>query len=301
MIIFGQGAMRSHPFLLKEVEAVHNENTEQGIKDFDKAFFGHMGFIVSNVVRSFWFGISFAKFEKSPGDGNTRYYYQQLIKMSSAFALMSDICVGVLGGTLKRREKISGRLADALSNMYIMTAVLKHYEDQGSQKEDLALLRWACEDALMNIQTALKDITKNLPVPVVGALCNFIIFPLTKPYQKPNDSLGRHVARKILQPGKTLDRLCEGIFFSKDKNDATGRISHAFSLVLKADKLQHKIRAAYKQGRLKNRDRKAFSEAKESNIITETEYQLLVETDEAIQHAIKVDEFSFDGWDVKTP
>lgn len=301
MIIFGQGAMRSHPFLLKEVEAVHNENTEQGIKDFDKAFFGHMGFIVSNVVRSFWFGISFAKFVKSPGDGNTRYYYQQLIKMSSAFALMSDICIGVLGGTLKRREKISGRLADALSNMYVMTAVLKHYEDQGSQKEDLALLRWACEDALVNIQTALKDITKNLPVPIVGALCNFIIFPLTKPYQKPSDSLGRHVARKILQPGKTLDRLCEGIFFSKDKNDATGRISHALSLVLQADKLQHKIRAAYKQGRLKNRDRKAFSEAKESNIITETEYDMLVKADEAVQHAIKVDEFSFSGWDIKTP
>ena len=122
--------------------------------------------------------------------------------MSSAFALMADVCVGVLGGTLKRREKISGRLADALSNMYVMTAVLKHYEDQGSQKEDLALLRWVCEDALVNIQTALKDITKNLPVPVVGTLCNFIIFPLTKPYQKPGDSLGRHVARKFCNLAK---------------------------------------------------------------------------------------------------
>ncbi len=301
MIIFGQGAMRSHPFLLKEVEAVHNENTDQGLEDFDKAFFGHMGFIVSNIVRSFWFGISFAKFEKAPGDKNTRYYYQQLIKMSSAFALMSDICIGILGGTLKRREKISGRLADALSNMYIITAVLKHYEDQGSHKEDLALVRWACEDALINIQNALKDIMKNLPVPFVGALCNFIIFPLTKPYQKPSDSLGRHVARKILQPGKTLDRLCEGIFFSKDNEDATGRIQHAFSLVLKTDKLQHKIRAAYKQGRLKNRDRKAFLEAKENNIITDTEYNLLLEADEAIQHAIKVDEFSFSDWKVETP
>ena len=301
MIIFGQGAMRSHPFLLKEVEAVHNENTEQGIKDFDKAFFGHIGFIISNVVRTLWFGLSFAKLAKSPGDKDTRYYYQQLIKMSSAFALLSDICVGVLGGTLKRREKISGRLADALSNMYIITAVLKHYEDQGSQREDLALLRWACEDSLVNIQTALKDITKNLPVPVIGALCNFIIFPLTKPYQKPSDSLGRHAARKILQPGKTLDRLCDGIFLSKDKTDATGRISHAFELVLKTDKLNHKIRAAYKQGRLKNRDRKAFKEAKENKIITDVEYLLLIEADEAIQNAIKVDEFSSTDWEIQTP
>ena len=185
--------------------------------------------------------------------------------------------------------------------MYIITAVLKHYEDQGSHKEDLALVRWACEDALINIQNALKDIMKNLPVPFVGAICNFIIFPLTKPYQKPSDSLGRHVARKTLQPGKTLDRLCEGIFFSQDKEDATGRIQHAFSLVLKTDKLQHKIRAAYKQGQLKNRDRKAFLEAKENNIITDTEYNLLLEAEEAIQHAIKVDEFSFSDWKIETP
>ena len=113
MIIFGQGAMRSHPYLLKEVKAVHNENRQQGLIDFDNALFAHMGFIISNVVRSFWFGLSYAKFVNTPGDSDTRTYYQQLVKMSSAFALMSDICIGVLGGSLKRREKISGRLADS--------------------------------------------------------------------------------------------------------------------------------------------------------------------------------------------
>ena len=189
MIIFGQGAMRSHPYLLKEVKAVHNEDQRQGVKDFDTAFFAHMGFIISNVIRSFWFGISYAKFVSTPGDRDTKHYYQQLVKMSSAFALLADICVGVLGGSLKRREKISGRLADALSNMYVMSAALKHYENQGSHKEDLVLLRWVCEDSLFNIQTAIKGIMKNLPVPFIGAICNFIIFPFTKPYQRPNDIL----------------------------------------------------------------------------------------------------------------
>jgi len=301
MMIFGQGAMRSHPYLLKEVEAVHNENQKQGLKDFDNAFFAHFGFIISNIVRTFWFGISSAKLLGTPGDKYTRHYYQQLIKMSSAFALMSDICVAVLGGSLKRREKISGRLADALSNMYVISAVLKHYEDQGSQKEDLVLLKWACDDALFNIQTALKGVMKNLPVPFLGALCNFIVFPFTKPYQRPSDKLGHQVARKILKPGDTLDRLSEGIFVSKNKYDATGRIDHALTLVLKTDELQRKLRDAYKHGQLENRGRNAFLEAKEKNIITDSEYTLLVEADEAILNATKVDEFSFSGWQVETP
>ncbi len=301
MIIFGQGAMRSHPYLLKEVKAVHNENQQQGIKDFDNAFFAHMGFIVSNVVRSFWFGLSYAKFVKTPGDNDTRHYYRQLVKMSSAFALMADICVGVLGGSLKRREKISGRLADALSNLYVMSAALKHYENQGSHKEDLMLLQWVCEDSLFNIQTALKGIMKNLPVPIIGALCNFIIFPLTKPYQHPSDKLGHKVARVSLSTSETQDRLCAGIYESHDKDDATGRITHALNLVLKAEELQRKLRDAYKNGRLDSRDRSAYIEAKEKNIITEVEYDILLQSEAAIQNAIKVDEFSFSDWKIETP
>jgi acyl-CoA dehydrogenase len=301
MIIFGQGAMRSHPYLLKEVAAVHNTNSKQGVKELDNALFAHFGFVLSNIVRSFWFGISYAKLVRTPGDSDTRYFYQQLVKMSSAFALLSDICIGALGGSLKRREKISGRLADALSNMYVITAVLKHYENQGSHKEDLVLLQWACEDALFNIQTALKGIMKNLPVPFIGALCNLIIFPLTKPYQRPSDKLGHKVAAKILTPNATLERLCAGIFISKDSNDATGRIEHALNLTMKTEALQHKLRDAYKQGRLENRDRKAYREAKNKNIITESEYGLLIEADAAIQNAIKVDEFSFSGWQLETP
>lgn len=301
MIVFGQGAMRSHPYLLKEVKAVHNENTSQGVKDFDQTLFAHIGFIVSNIVRSFWFGISYAKFISTPGDKSTRYYYRQLVKMSSAFALLSDICIAVLGGTLKRREKISGRLADALSNLYVMTAVLKHYEDQGSHKDDLVLLKWACEDALFNIQTALKGIMKNLPVPVIGALCNFIIFPLTKPYQRPSDKLGHRVARLTLNPGDALERLSKGVFNSDEKDNATGRIANALNLVLKTNGLQHKLRAAYNKNQLDSRDRNAYLEAREKNIITDDEYKELIETEDAIQNAIKVDEFSFSGWNIETP
>ncbi|RKZ58255.1 MAG: acyl-CoA dehydrogenase, partial [Gammaproteobacteria bacterium] len=255
----------------------------------------------SNVVRCFWFGLTYGKFIRTPGDSDTKRYYQQLVKMSSAFALISDVCVAVLGGTLKRREKISGRLADALSNLYVMTAVLKHYENQGSHREDLVLLKWACEDSLFNVQSALKGIMKNLPVPFIGRICNFIIFPLTKPYQLPNDQLGHKIASKILQPGDTLDRLSHGIYSSDDKDDSTGRIEHAFKLVLGTADIQRKLRDAYKQGNVSSRDRDAYLEAKEKNIITTSEYELLTAADEAIQNAIKVDEFSFSGWKIETP
>ncbi len=301
MIIFGQGAMRSHPFLLREVKAVHDEDQKQGVKDFDNAFFSHMGFVISNVIRTFWFGLSYAKFVSTPGDNDTRRYYQQLVKMSSAFALLADICIGVLGGSLKRREKISGRLADALSNMYVMSAALKHYENQGSHKEDLVLLRWVCQDSLFNIQTALKGIMKNLPVPFIGALCNFIIFPLTKPYHRPDDKLGHQLAKLTLTPSEALDRLSTGIFTSDDNDSSTGRITHALNLVLSTEQLQHKLNDAYKQGRIESRDRDAYEQAKEKNIITDTEYTLLVEAEAAIQNAIKVDEFSFNGWKIETP
>ncbi len=301
MIIFGQGAMRSHPFLLREVKAVHDEDQKQGVKDFDIAFFSHMGFVISNVIRTFWFGLSYAKFVSTPGDNDTRRYYQQLVKMSSAFALLADICIGVLGGSLKRREKISGRLADALSNMYVMSAALKHYENQGSHKEDLVLLRWVCQDSLFNIQTALKGIMKNLPVPFIGALCNFIIFPLTKPYHRPDDKLGHQLAKLTLTPSEALDRLSTGIFTSDDNDSSTGRITHALNLVLSTEQLQHKLNDAYKQGRIESRDRDAYEQAKEKNIITDTEYTLLVEAEAAIQNAIKVDEFSFNGWKIETP
>ena len=202
---------------------------------------------------------------------------------------------------MKRREKISGRLADVLSNMYVMSAVLKHYEDQGSHKEDFVLLKWVCEDALFNIQNAMKGIMKNLPVPVIGAVCNFIIFPLTKPYQRPDDKLGHKVARITLTQSETLDRLSAGIFNSEDKDNSTGRIDFALKLVLNTEKLQRRLRDAYKQGQLNSRDRESYEEAKEKNIITENEYTLLLEAEQAIQNAIKVDEFSFSDWKLETP
>ncbi len=301
MIIFGQGAMRSHPFLLREVEAVHHGDARQGLIDFDRALFSHIGFVISNAFRSFWLGITATRLCPAPGSPHTRYYYRQIIRMSAAFALLTDLCLAVLGGTLKRREKLSGRLADILSSLYVCSAVLKHYEDEGERAEDRPLMRWACEDALFNAQDAMKKILKNLPNRWLGSLANVLIFPLTKPYQQPDDRLGRQVARLLLHPSATLDRLSRGIFVSDDPQDATGRISHALERVLAVETIEKKLTRAYRSGQLQHRDEAGWSEALEKNLVTEEELRLLEQARDAVRQAIKVDEFSFSGWQIKTP
>ncbi len=301
MIIFGQGALRSHPYLLKEVAAFHNPDKKRGLKDFDKALFAHMGFIMSNVVRTFWMGLTSARLLRTPGNRLTRYYYRQLVRMSSAFALMTDVCLALLGGSLKRREKISGRLADVLSNMYVISAILKHYEDEGEPEDDAALLRWACDDALFNIQTAMKGVMTNMPVPLIGSVLNFLVFPLTKPYKGPNDSQGHAVARLLLSPTHARARLSRGIYASPDPHDATGRIDNALDYVLKTEKLEKRLRSAMKKGYLSTSSLTMYEDAKGMDIISDDEYALLKQAQEAIRNAIKVDEFSNTGWKVETP
>ena len=301
MIVFGQGAMRSHPYLFREVSALHNPDRRAGLAAFDRALFAHIGFVISNTVRSFWLGLTGARLVATPGNVHTARYYRQIVRMSAAFALLSDVCLAVLGGSLKRREKLSGRLADIIANLYFCSAALKHYEDEGEQAADLPLLQWACEDALYHCQQAMKQIMRNLPAPLVGRLCNVLIFPLTKPYHQPSDALGKRVAEVLLKPSPTLDRLCRGIFESHDRFDAAGRISHALQLVLATENIEQRLRQAYKEGRLQQRDRAAWDEALDLKLISDEEYRLLQKARVAVQNAIRVDEFVCPGWRVDTP
>lgn len=300
MIIFGQGAMRSHPYLLDEVAAFHDSDKNRGLTNFDNALFSHIGFIISNVVRTFSLGITGARFTRSPSQTKLKYYYQQLVRMSSAFALMTDACIVVLGGSLKRREMLSGRLADALSNLYVLSAILKKYEDDGQPAEDFPLVKWAADDALFNIQQALKGVMKNLPVALVGQLLNILIFPLTKPYQGPNDKDTHKVARLLLKPSATVDRLSKGIFITDNPQHATGRVLHALNKVVGVAELDKRLREAQKAGKL-SKEGNVYDDALANNILNEDELEQLRDADLAVRNAIKVDEFSHEGWQVKTP
>lgn len=297
MIVFGQGALRSHPFLLKEVEAVNHPDPEQSLTLFDDALFGHIGFIISNFFRSLWFGLTAAKFASAPGKGKVKYYYKQLSRMSASFALLADASVLILGGELKRKEKLSGRLADALSNMYMLTATLKHYEDEGCKPNDLPIFIWACEDSLYNIQESLKGVLRNFPIPIVGRILNFVIFPLTKPYGGANDQLGHKVARLILEPSNTRDRLTKGIFLTDKADDPMGRLEHALKLVLEAEDAERKIRDAIRIGLIHQQPIDSLlKKALELDIIDQNEADRVKAAHEATSNAIKVDEFTKEGW-----
>ncbi|MDH5423943.1 MAG: acyl-CoA dehydrogenase [Gammaproteobacteria bacterium] len=295
LIVFGQGALRSHPYLLKEVNAVNEPDTDKSIHDFDQALFGHIGFVASNLFRAFWLGLTNARFMLTPGSSNTAYYYRQLNRLSACFAVMTDMSLAVLGGGLKRKEKISGRLADALSNLYILSALIKHFENDGEIAEDKPLFEWAAQDCLYNTQRALDGVLANFPVSVLGKILRLVIFPRGKVYTGASDLLSHKTARLLLSDTAARKRLTRGIHINNNADDRTGRIETAFEKVLKASDAERKLKDAMHVGVLKKQPIESLlQQAVTLNILNEAEVLLIDEAYTATRNAIMVDEFSFD-------
>ncbi len=288
MMIFGQGAMRCHPFIQSEMAAVQNNNLVQ----FDKLLFQHLGFWGRNKVTSLWLGLTNARFHDTPGDKDTKRYYQQIARLSVGFALVADFALLALGGSLKRKERLSGLFADVLSNLYLCSCVLKHYENQGSQKDDATLLHWACQHTLYHAQQALLAIFYKLPFrPIAWALQSLVIFPLGKPNFPPSDKLIHQMAALLLNDSALRDRLTQGIYINNNPDDATGRIEVAFKAVLAAAPVEAKIRAA----KLSKWDVKTqLTSALVHGIITPAEAELMNVAEQARLSGIRVDDFSTD-------
>ena len=211
MIIFGQGAIRGHPYVLKEIRATQERDAEKALRDFEAAFFGHVAFVVSNAARAFWLGLTGARLAAVPGDPHTRRYFQHLTRLSAAFAWTADVSMFLLGGSLKRRERLSARLGDILSNLYLASAALKRYEDDGRPAEDLPLLHWSVRDALARTEDAFYGLIANMPNRfVAGVLLRAVIFPFAFPlgreFSPPRDRLGSQVVGLLLTPGPARER-----------------------------------------------------------------------------------------------
>jgi len=285
MMIFGQGAMRCHPFVQAEMAALQNNN----LIAFDKLLFQHLGFWARNKTTALWFGLTNARFYQTLGDKNTQRYYQQIARLSVGFALTADFALLTLGGALKRKEHISGCFADVLSNLYLCSCVLKYYESQGNQQDDAPLLHWACQHTLYQAQQALSNILTKLPFrPTAWALRHLIIFPFGEPNSPPNDTLSHQIAALLLNDSSTRDRLTQGIYINQNPDDATGRIEVAFKAVLAAAPVEAKIRAA----KLGKGDVTETALAK--GIITPAEAELIHSAEQARLAAISVDDFSAD-------
>ncbi|PWQ94137.1 acyl-CoA dehydrogenase [Leucothrix arctica] len=295
LIIFGQGAIRCHPYLLTEIKAAQNDD----LALLDKTLFSHFGFVFSNLTRSVWFGFTNAFFE-SPGTPVTRKYYRRLARLSASFALLTDYALLTLGGTLKRRERLSGRFADILSSLYLCSAVLKHFEDQGEPHADLPLLDYSCQSLIHDAQQAMLAVFHNLPIPLLGKALRLFMFPFGKPYSPPSDKLMHDVAQLAIKSSATRDRLCEGIYTTDDPTDPTGRIEHAFNLAQAARAIEVRIKRLAKDGRLEAKTATARTEeALEKSLISTKDAALLREARDAMLNAIRVD--SFDPEALKQP
>jgi acyl-CoA dehydrogenase len=293
MIIFGQGAIRAHPYVLKEIQAAHDTDMELAVLNFDAALIGHIAFSMSNAARALVFGLSVGYGIPAPKDGPTRHYYQQLTRYSSAFALAADVSMLVLGGSLKRQEKISARLGDVLSQLYLCSATLKRFEDEGRQAEDLPLLHWSMQDALYKIQVALDGVLQNFPSRFAALLLRGLIFPLGKCLAPPSDKLGHQVSALLLQPGPARDRLTAGMYLPTDENDAVGALEAALVSTLACEPLQAKVEVARKAGQLTALDElERISEARDKGVIGVND-ALLLERDYALRRkVIMVDDFA---------
>ena len=297
MIIFGQGAIRSHPFIYKELESLSEHDENQALQQFDRALFGHINFFITNTIRCFLNGFTNALFIRSPSQVNRKVkrYYKQATRMSTAFALVTDVSLMILGASLKRREKISARLGDILSHLYLLSAVLKHYQDQGEHESDLPFVHWACQYNLQRIQTAFNGCLHNFPNRPLALILRWIIFPWGRLYAPPNDKLGHQISTLLINPSEMRNRLTSGVFIPEDKNEAVTQLEDALRKVVDAAHLEKQIRSFQKSFKPEYADYETILNAAViEGIIDKDEKVILQRADEVRTKVISVDEFSFD-------
>ncbi len=299
MIIFGQGAIRGHPWVLKEIEATREADAGKALRDFDTAFFGHIAFTLSNVARVLWMGFTGARLTAVPGAPELRHYYQQLTRLCSAFALTADMAMFLCGGTLKRRERLSARLGDVLSQLYLASTVLKRYEDDGRPEEDLPLVRWGLLDCLNRIEESFYSIFENLPWPGVSWILRGLIFPVVTAYGRefapPRDPLGHEVVNLMMTPGPTRQRLTRGVFISEREDDPVRLLESALAVAIAAEPAEAKLKRAQSSGKIARRYADQIAaEGLQHGVIDQAEYDLIRRAAELRRKVIMVDDFPRD-------
>lgn len=294
LIIFGQGAVRCHPFVLREMEAAKNPDRTKGVDDFDRALFGHIGFTISNAVRSLIMALTNARFTDAPDRGEATRYYQHIVRFSASFAFAVDVAMLSLGGYLKKKENLSARLGDVLSCMYLASMVLKHYDNQGRRPEDLPIVEWACRNLLYKAQEQLHAFLRNFPNRFLGGLMRFFIFPTGLQYSAPDDRLGRKLAELVLEPGEVRDRLCHPVYRKVAPGNALGLLQEVLEMAGRAEELDKRIRVdGVKTGRIHALDVPGqIAEAKALGILTADEAVWLAEYDRKVMDIVNVDDFA---------
>lgn len=295
LIIFGQGAIRCHPYVLKEIKAANNPDVVTSSREFDEALSGHIAFTINNAARAFIYGLTGGRFIKIEKNLDTKRYYQQLTRLSAAFALVADITMLIVGGALKRKEKLSARLGDILSHLYLCSTVLKRFEDEGCQVGDLPLLDWSMQTSLFKIQTAFDELLANFPNKIIACKLRWLIFPAGKPFKAPSDKLGHEVAKLLLEPSAARDRLTHDMFIPQDENEPIARLEASIKIASDIEAIDQKIRSAVKAKQISGRTRDdLIMEATKHKLISEAEAESLKKAKALQRSIIMVDDFEPD-------
>ena len=296
LIIFGQGAIRCHPYALTEMQALTNWD----VKAFDGVFWKHIGHVVRNKTRAIALSVTRGRLASSPVSGIAAPYWRKIAWSSATFAFLADVAMGTLGGDLKRKEKLTGRFADIFSWMYLGSATLVRFEAEGRRKEDEPFMRWALEYALEQIQIGFDGLFANMRVPGLTWLMRGPVAAwsrFNRLSSGPSDELGHLVAAAMMVPGEQRDRLFSGVFAPDDTSHPLGRYENAMVLAYEADGVAKKIKAAVKRGELpKARPAELVGKALEAGLITSDEAELMTRAEAARNDAIQVDDFDVEDY-----
>jgi acyl-CoA dehydrogenase len=293
LIIFGQGAMRCHPFVLRELQAAQNDNQERGLTEFDDALFSHIGYAISNMARAFFLALTHAKFSNVPLNTPTRRYYQNINRYSAAFALASDFAMLTLGGKLKIKELLSARLGDVLSSMYLASTVLKHFENQGRRASDLPLVEWSVRTLMYHAQEQLHSFLQNFPNRPVALLLRIFIFPRGRTYSAPSDDLGHKIVDLMTRSGEARDRLSREAYTTTEPGNPLGLLQEALLLSEEMAPLENKVRQAHKDGLIPSSYLgQQIDEAEGAEIISKAEAGRMRDFHQKVLDLMAVDDFA---------
>ena len=293
LIIFGQGAMRCHPFVLRELQAARDPDTERGLLEFDDALFSHVGYAISNAARAFFLALTHAKFSKVPLNTPTRRYYQNVNRYSAAFALATDFAMLTLGGKLKVKELLSARLGDVLSCMYLASTVLKHFENQGRRAVDLPLVEWSVRTLMYHAQEQLHGFLRNFPNRPIAFILRCIIFPRGRTYSAPADDLGQQIVALMTQTGEARDRLSEQAYKALAPNSPLGLLEEALALSEQFAPMEQKLRQARKEGLIASEYLGyQIDEAEKAEVISKADAEALRSYHRKVLHLLSVDDFA---------
>jgi len=302
LMIFGQGATRCHPYVLKEMEAAANPDEKEGAAQFDELLFKHIGHASKNSFGALFAALTGSRFIKADMSGPTKPYYKHLTRLSRALAVSADFAMLTLGGDLKRKEMISARLGDGLSYLYMASAVLKKYEDDGRQQADLNYVHYAVQYCFYHAAKSLNEVYRNYPSKVVGGVLKGLLFPLGNHFEMPGTDLTLDVAKSVMTPGAHRDRLTHLCYIGDSEDDSVGLMERAFVKLYSIHGLERKLQRGIKEGKVSRKAPLAdkLMEAKHAGVLTEDEIHSILEAEKLRYKAIQVDHFSHDFSQVLT-